>query len=529
MKRVTACASSVMFAWMLGLPFVVSAESNVLFRDDFSYATAGTISNPSSSVWKTADYYSVYTYIYSAGGVVKLGKSGAGGVLTTTNLTISGGTLAVQVDALGWSASERAFSIEVDGTNYPFTCAHDKSTSTQFETFTQEVAVAAGVMAVTFQSATDKRILLDNILITHTPGEAADELEFYVYNHPAASVPALTEISFTIIAQVGGTSTNVIYLGGLPTGAYYSFTNGLFSWTPTLEQIDTYALTFAASNTTGSVHEKTVTVTVTPLPLSAPAGLSVSDIRCNAFRLSWEPVPSATNGYRVDVWYGSTATNTPVADLETFFEISDSGNVVAPDGWTFSGVTEKYSTAGMVELKFNDAGDTLTTKLYPAPVTALAFRLKGYNTHPASNNVFTIYGSSDGGTTWTPLQSYSTRADDDGDDENNIFTSMDRDLDKMITLDENEGYRKFRFVFETKELGNIGLAQVAATYSRSGTRFVRGWQAAPVVATNLWVSTVPHARELVVRVGAQAGDEIQSSQIRLTTPVCPRQTLFIVR
>ena len=520
--------SVVLLCFAFALPRRGDAEPVLLFSDTFDYVTSGSVSNPSSSTWKSSELYSMYTNIYSAGGSVKLGKSNEGGILTTTNLAVTAGLLSVQVDALGWDSDEKGFMVSVGNMTTNLTCTNDKSASTLFETVSTTFEVETGVIFVTFQTENGKRIFLDNIQITHTPEGGPVPLAFFVYPHSATTVPALTEIAFTITALADGVATNVSYAGGLPDGALYDFIGQRFAWTPELNHTGEFALVFAATDTAGTVHQKTVPVTVTPLPLHAPTGVTVTELTCKTVSLAWDAVPAASHGYRVSAWYGSTAPDMLSVDGETFFEIMDTGLVAAPTGWLFQGVTEKYSTADFVELKFNDTGDSVITKRYPAPVSSLSFRLKGYATSSLSNSLFTVYGSY-GGDDWTLLRQYSSLEDSDGDDENNLFTSAEGDLDKTVTLHAAEGYRQFRFVYGQKASGNIGLANVTAAYAGSGARFVDGWQATPVSATNLRITGLPPAHEILIRIEALDATESRATQLRLSSPPFLPKTLLMIR
>lgn len=519
---------SVFLCFVFSLPRGGAAEPAVLFSDAFDYVTSGSVPIPGSTAWTSSELYSVYTFIYPAGGSVKLGKTGESGMLTTTNLTVRSGLLSVQVDALGWDGDEKGFMISAGNATTNLTCTNDKSTPALFETFSPTFETGAGVVTVTFWTETGKRIFLDNIRITHEAGEGSVPLEFFVYPHSDTTVPALTEISFTIEALADGVATNVAYAGGLPAGALYAFTGQRFAWTPELHHTGEFALVFMATDTSGAIHQKTIPVTVTPLALHAPNGVTVTELTCNAACLAWEAVPAASHGYRVSAWYGSTAPDTLYVDGETFFEILATDSVAAPTGWWFQGVTEKYATADFVELKFNDAGDSVTTKRYPAPVSSLSFRLKGYATSSLSNSLFEVYGSCDGDG-WTLLRQYSTLADADGDDENNLFTSAEGDLDKTVILHAADGFRQFRFVYGLKACGNIGLANVTAVYAGSGARFVDGWQATPVSDTRLRITGLPPAREILIRVEALDAAESRATQLRLTTPAFLPKTILMLR
>jgi len=98
-----------------------------------------------------------------------------------------------------------------------------------------------------------------------------------------------------------------------------------------------------------------------------------------------------------------------------------------------------------------------------------------------------------------------------------------------VTLHAAEGYRQFRFVYGQKASGNIGLANVTAAYAGSGARFVDGWQATPVSATNLRITGLPPAHEILIRIEALDATESRATQLRLSSPPFLPKTLLMIR
>ena len=364
-----------------------------------------------------------------------------------------------------------------------------------------------------------------NAIVVRTPPSATVPL----FTVSPATVPAVRELSpvaFTVSATVGGSPVAVAYAAGLPSGASYTFSGGAFVWTPTLGQAGVYPLDFTAPGGDGLTYTNTVSITVNALPLTAPANLAASYIGDNAFDLSWDAVPAATQGYVVSVWTGSAATNTPDVDLETFFETTDN-NPVQPLGWAFTGIVNEYMDKGLNEVCFNDTGDTITTRLYPQAVTSLAFRVQSRSTPSLGDSVLTVAGSVDG-TTWTPLASYSTATDSDGDDENNLFSTGTSDLDKRIVLNASSGYRQFQFGF-TKGKYNVGIGNIGAMYAGAGTRFVSGWNSTAVAGTTASVGGVRPSRIYYVGVTARNAVEQKESLLRFSTLEAPTTTVIVVR
>ena len=351
---------------------------------------------------------------------------------------------------------------------------------------------------------------------------------FTVTPETLAAVQELSSVAFSIVATLGGNPVAVSYVGGLPSGASYAVANlvGTFSWTPALGQAGVYPLDFIAPGGDGLTYTYTVAITVNALPLTAPANLVASNIGCEAFDLSWDAVPAATQGYVASVWTGSASPDTSNADMETFWETTDN-NPVQPLGWSFTGITLEYMDKGLTEVSFDTTGDTIVTRLYPKAVTEFSFRLQGRYIASTSNSVLAVFGSADG-TTWTSLQSYSTLSDSDGNDENNIFSTTGGDLDKSLAFDVASGFRQFKFVY-TKDKGNVGIGNIAAVYEGAGTKFVTGWNGAAVAGTGMVVNGVRPGRIYYALVGARNATETKFSQIALATLDAPPMTIIVVR
>ena len=518
-------ASSAAFLLLVALfANPAQGETVTLHADDFAYITTGnsTSTSGSGTTFTGAGIY-VVTNAYQAGGAVRLAKSGAVGSLTTTNLVVEAGTLIVGVDAKGWNSDEKIFYISVASQSSTINCAYDMSGV--FETFTRSFTVEEGAVAVTFHTPSSKRVFLDNVHI-YQEFFGSGEPEFAVTMQSPSIVDELTPVQFTIDASVDGNPTNVAYASGLPAGASYSYTNSVFTWTPALGQAGIYGLVFSARGADGQLYTQTVTITVNELPLAAPQNLAASNIAYNAFDLSWDAVPAASQGYVVSVWTGSGATDTPAADAEPFYEIAAGGSIRAPYGWAFTGVTEKYATTDYVELKFDGVGDVIVTKAYPKPVASLAFNLRGWSTSDLSNNVVRVYGTPDDAT-WTALQTYNTLADQDGDAENNIVTSGD--LEKNLVLSLASGYRRFKFVYEADERGNVGIGNIAVVYDGCGTRFIGDWNGKATTSLSAAVDGARAGRDHYVLVGARDDAETKHSLLGLATPDAPRETLVVVR
>jgi hypothetical protein len=457
-----------------------------------------------------------------------MGTQSASGILQTMEFCARAGQLIIETDALGWSPSECNFNIFVNNISRTFTCQNEKTISLEFERFTNNLTVANSIINVTFQTPQNKRIFLDNLRILNIPDNPPSTIDFFLTSNLPSIIPSLSELKFKIIAMENDVIVPVNFNDGLPTGATYSFENNQFSWTPLLNQHGTYQLNFSAINGEGIKFNYAVPIEVTPIVLTSPQNLEANDINATSFKLSWTPVPAAIDGYRVNIWHGSASTNTATADCETFFEISDSGKVVAPNGWQFHGVNEKYVNATCVELKFDNADDTVVTKIYPVPVTKISFMIKGRSTNTALDSRFELYGA-DNKNNWILLKSYSTLADSDGDDENNIFSTNTGDLTKEIVLNRDLNIRQFKFVYANKAQGNLGLSNITVEYEGCGVKFLPVWHNQSVTANNLDIVNTPCNRELFAQVSAVSGAQQLATTIRLATLPVSKQGVIIIK
>lgn len=530
-RILVASATVLLLVAMFANP--AQGETVTLFSDDFSTAISSsvtnTIHNAAYEVGDETTAWSVLEKVYQAGGTVKLASTTADGVMVTTNLSVQAGTVLVQLRGLGWNGDERTFTVGIGSDVRTLVCSDDRTAAPyDFDDFAETFEVAAGVVQVTIRAVKNKRVFVDDVLVTQDQVDDPPEPAFAIDFATPSTVEETFPVSFSIGAQVRGNPTNVTRVTALPVGGVYVVTNlvGYFSWTPALGQAGVYPLVFTASGADGGTYTTTVTITVTELQLTPPQNLTVSNLTYNAFDLSWVAVPAATQGYLVSVWTGSSATNTPNADLETFWETTDN-HPVQPLGWSFAGITLEYMDKGLNEVSFDTTGDAIVTRLYPKAVTELSFRLQGRSTANTSNSVLAVLGTADG-TTWTSLQSYSTLSDSDGDDENNIFTTADDDLEKSLAIDGASGCRQFKFVY-TKDKGNVGIGNISAVYEGAGTKFVEGWNRTAMAGTIIDVNGLRPGRTYYALVGARNATETMYSQLGLTTLDSPRGTLFVVR
>ena len=506
--------------------------SVALFEDDFSYATGGSLGSPSSSAWSVVpEQYTVATRIYDAGGSVKFGTSSLGGTLTTTNMNIRAGSVTVQVDAIGYDADEKEFIITLAGQSFTRTCTSLKESGV-FDTIRLDFTVAAtGYYPLTISTVDGKRIIIGNIVVSQVVTETAGTPEFSFTPAVPASVMELDAISFNVSASVNGNPTNVVLTSAMPSGASYSYSveanAGAFNWTPELGQAGDYSFTFGAYGEDGELFSTLIPIKVIVLPLSAPAGLITTNVTYNSFDAEWEGVPGA-HGYIVNIWSGSSSTNSPGVDLEEFID-SVSGKVpVAPYGWSFTKLGSSYTDAS---LKFDDPGSVIVSKTYPKAVTQLSFYLKGNSTATTNHSIFRVYASIAGteAADWTEVASYDSYTGGAEAGPTNIVTSGEY-LDKVVYLEANAGYRKFKFTYERTQ-GNVAFDTVAAVYEGSGTKFLGDWRDKPVSAgmTELSVANARPEEFYNVMVGAVNDVERLDARTYVVLGVAPKETILTIR
>ena len=530
-RRIVASSAAALVLVAL-LANTGQAVTNTLFQDNFDNASNGSVASPSTALYNIGGETTAYSqldYVYNAGGTVKMATEDYPGVMVTTNLSVQAGTVVVNLRGLGWSATERTFKVGIGSDERTLTCTDDHTAAPYvFDDFSETFEVSGGAIQVTIRAAKNKRVLVDDVVVTQEQVEDSPAPSLAIEFSTPSTVQETEPVAFSIGASVRGSATNITLVSALPSGASYAVANlvGTFSWTPALGQAGVYPLKFTAPGGDGLTYTNTVAITVNALPLTAPANLVASNIGCEAFDLSWDAVPAATQGYVASVWTGSASPDTSNADMETFWETTDD-NPVQPLGWSFTGITLEYMDKGLSEVSFDTTGDTIVTRLYPKAVTELSFRLQGRTTASTSNSVLAVFGTVDG-TTWTSLQSYSTLSDSDGNDENNIFSTTGGDLDKSLAIDVASGFRQFKFVY-TQDKGNVGIGNIAAVYEGAGTKFVTGWNGAAVAGTGMVVNGVRPGRIYYALVGARNATETKFSQIALATLDAPPMTIIVVR
>ncbi len=257
------------------------AATTTVFSEDFSSITTGdsTTTGGSSSGITSLSGFQTLSKAYKAGGAVKLGTGSATGSITTTNLTLSAGTVDVSVDVKGWTSVEG--KLEISFGNQKETITYTAVMSGSFETVHATFDTAGETAAVTF-ATTDKRCFLDNIVVTLTTEGGAPSLSIA----PAESVIDFGEsVSIALNATTDNGTPPVLSVSP-DVGA---IADGVFTWTPSAPGV--YPLTFTATDSLDTTLSATASATVTVI-FPTPQNLEADPSTTKA-DLAWDPVVGA--------------------------------------------------------------------------------------------------------------------------------------------------------------------------------------------------------------------------------------------
>ncbi|MGN0844765.1 MAG: fibronectin type III domain-containing protein, partial [Kiritimatiellia bacterium] len=216
---------------------------------------------------------------------------------------------------------------------------------------------------------------------------------------------ALTAGSFAVASSLDETSLSVSLESIEPalTGAAPVWDGSILSWTPSLDDVGSFTITFATlvGETT---YRHQVAVTVADLPPLSAVKPELSEIESNGFRLDWIDDQIRTEKYGLRIWYGTDDPTNATADVERFLEYS--GNtLLIPLGWSSQG-TGNYDYDSDNRVQFDSTGDTMTTKRYPEPVTEFSYTIlrKGSGSGD-TNAIFRVEATADD-STWTEVAVY---------------------------------------------------------------------------------------------------------------------------
>lgn len=337
---------------------------------------------------------------------------------------------------------------------------------------------------------------------------------------------------FTVSAMSGGSAAVVEYLEGMPGGTAnaFSFSGGVFSWSPDIGEAGTYSVVFYVD---GSQKRYTYTVTFTVVSAAPPeiVGLCLTNASYNAFSANWEERGGAAQ-YIYDVWTGSSVPGSSV-HMETFPEYSpqyyDGNTDLTPVAGTLIKARGIYSSDTdengdrIIEIKFGNSSpdtgnDYFRTLVYPAPVVRFGFRVKGRSTGGLSE--LKVKASADG-SEWTDVYSLVGDA---------IPTSKGEGFDRSLEFSASLGYRVFMFEF-VKDSGNVGIGNIFAEYDGCGARSVPGYSDSATAEKSVVLGDLRPETLYYVRVKPVNALGVEGSYAcaRIYTLEAPATTVVIIR
>lgn len=361
--------------------------------------------------------------------------------------------------ALAWDAVASASGYEVlvtDATGAVVTSALTGTNSATLDGLANGTSYSVSVVAVGDDVAKYDSEWSDAVSVTTV--EDVNEPEWTVTG--SAEFTALTAGTFTVGASLDANALSVSFDSISPelTGTSPVWDGTVLSWTPSLDDIGSYTITF-----TTQVGENTyrydVPVAVADLPPLKAVKPELSEIGSNGFRLDWVDNQIRTDRYGLRIWYGTDDPSNATADVERFLEYN--GNtLLIPLGWSSQG-TGNYDSTSENRVQFGSSGSTLTTKRYLNPVTEFSYEILRKGTgNTDTEALFRVEATADDAT-WTEVASYQ------GWDALIHATHT-------LTFDASVGYRRFRFVFANKNGYNVALNKVSAVYEGAGAHFAVG-------------------------------------------------------
>ncbi len=361
--------------------------------------------------------------------------------------------------ALAWDAVASASGYEVlvtDATGAIVTSALTDTNSATLDGLANGTSYSVSVVAVGDDVAKYDSEWSDAVSVTTV--EDVNEPEWTVTG--STEFTALTAGTFTVGASLDANVLSVSFDSIAPelTGTSPVWDGTVLSWTPSLDDIGSYTITF-----TTQVGENTyrydVPVTVADLPPLKAVKPELSEIESNGFRLDWVDDQIRTDWYGLRIWYGTDDPANATADVERFLEYNG-GTLLIPLGWSSQG-TQNYPSTSENRVKFAETGHTLTTKRYLNPVTEFSYEIARQGTGSTDTEaLFRVEATADDAT-WTEVASYQGW---------NALISATHTL----TFDASVGYRRFRFVFANKSGYNVALNKVSAVYEGAGAHFAVG-------------------------------------------------------
>ncbi|MBV9961786.1 MAG: sulfatase-like hydrolase/transferase [Parafilimonas sp.] len=284
---------------------------------------------------------------------------------------------------------------------------------------------------------------------------------------------------------------NITYSAIMP-----SFVHGYFDSTVTdnfleiagLKKNTQYFYRVRTVNANGiSGNSNTISVYTSNIKLDTPVCTSATKISRKGFTANWNFVENADT-YKIDVSTSPVfSQSTTIKAIEPF----NNGLALSPNWIITRGLTIDTVNFGKASssVKFSKSGQSITTNLYPSPVTSLSFYVRGFRSNPGSLIVEGFDGS-----TWQIIDNFvipKTR------------TTKTYDSASLPVL-ENK-FIRFRFTF-TKAAGIMDLDDISVKYTEVSPLFVANYIDSSVTNNFLKIEGLKNNTKYYYRVRAFSKD-----------------------
>ena len=140
--------------------------TSTLFTEDFEVTAAAgnnTSTGGSSSLWDGNDNFPTASYVYKAGGAVRMASGSNAGSMTSKTISFAGGIVVLQIKVKGWSEIEGPFSVTLGSEKQ--TVTYTSTISDDFETVTLVFRSVAANPKLTIETAKKQRCFIDEVTI----------------------------------------------------------------------------------------------------------------------------------------------------------------------------------------------------------------------------------------------------------------------------------------------------------------------------------------------------------------------------
>lgn len=140
-------------------------ESGYLLYEPFDDIETGNADGTggSSIAWSGNERWTAYENTFEAGGVLRIGKSGGAGSITSKTLGFAGGTLSVSMDVKGWTNVEGKLVVSMSGAGEKY-LEYESTIDDDFETKTVTFSNVSANPKLTIKTSA-KRAFVDNIKV----------------------------------------------------------------------------------------------------------------------------------------------------------------------------------------------------------------------------------------------------------------------------------------------------------------------------------------------------------------------------